>query len=112
MALAWYERPATRNLPRMNAPHDRRLRAARAVLVVSSLASLLAVAACAPKQGAGGGFQMPPMPVEVAVVASSNMSDAFRALGSLEALQEAEIVAEVAGRVMSLPFPEDRKSVV
>ena len=51
---------------------------------------------------------MPPMPVEVAEVSTTRMSDAFRALGSLEALQEAEIVAEVAGRVMSLPFPEGR----
>jgi len=92
----------------MIAPHDYRLRAARAVLVVTSLSSLLTLAACAPKQGAGGGFQMPPMPVEVAEVSTTRMSDEFRALGSLEALREAEIVAEVAGRVMSLPFPEGR----
>ena len=94
----------------MIAPHDRRPRAARAVLAVLSAASLVtfAAAGCAPKQGAGGGFKMPPMPVEVAEVTTTRMSDTFRALGSLEALQEAEIVAEVAGRVMSLPFPEGR----
>jgi membrane fusion protein (multidrug efflux system) len=48
------------------------------------------------------------MPVEVAEVTTSRMSDEFRALGSLEALQEAEVVAEVAGRVLALPFPEGR----
>ena len=93
----------------MIAPHDRRPRAARAALVVLCVASLVPFTACAPKTGgAGGGFQMPPMPVEVAEVTTSRMSDAFRALGSLEALQEAEVVAEVAGRVQSLPFPEGR----
>jgi len=82
-----------------------RLRAARAVLL---LAPLLA-AGCAPKgPGAGRGFQMPPMPVEVAEVQASRVSDEFRALGSLEALQEAEVVAEVSARVLSLPFPEGR----
>ncbi len=93
----------------MLTPHDRRLRAARAVIAVLSFASLIALAGCAPKPGgAGAGFTMPPMPVEVAEVSITRMSDAFRALGSLEALQEAEIVAEVAGRVMALPFPEGR----
>ena len=73
------------------------------------LASLFSVAGCAKKgAGPGGGFQMPPMPVEVAEVAAQSMSDEFRALGSLEALQEAEVVAEVPGRVLALPFPEGR----
>lgn len=93
----------------MIAPHDRRPRAARAVLAVSVLVSSLLAAGCAPKKGAGaGGFQMPPMPVEVAEVTTTRMSDEFRVLGSLEALQEAEVVAEVAGRVLALPFPEGR----
>jgi len=48
------------------------------------------------------------MPVEVAEVQASRVSDEFRALGSLEALQEAEVVAEVSARVLSLPFPEGR----
>ncbi len=93
----------------MIALHDRRLRAARAVLVPSFLLPLFLAASCAPKKGAGaGGFQMPPMPVEVAEVTTTRMSDEFRVLGSLEALQEAEVVAEVAGRVLALPFPEGR----
>ena len=92
----------------MTAPYDRRPRAARAVLVVSILLTPMFAAACAPKKGAGGGFQMPPMPVEVAEVTTTPMSDEFRVLGSLEALQEAEVVAEVAGRVIALPFPEGR----
>ena len=82
----------------------------RAVAVVAVLVSLLlASTGCAPRAGgAGRGFQMPPAPVEVAAVEMTRVSESFRALGSLEAHQEAEIVAEVAGRVMSLPFPEGR----
>lgn len=65
---------------------------------------------CAPKAGGpGGGFQMPPSPVEVAEVTVSRVSDSFRALGSLEALQEAEVVAEVSARVISLPFREGQR---
>jgi membrane fusion protein (multidrug efflux system) len=89
-------------------PTRRRTRTAFPVSTLLACLALLA-AGCAKKGGrAGGGFQMPPMPVEVAEVSAQNVSDAFRALGSLEALQEAEVVAEVAGRVMSLPFPEGR----
>ncbi len=77
-----------------------------AVLLFASAVSTLP--GCGGKGAGAGGFQMPPMPVEVAEVSAQSMSDEFRALGSLEALQEAEVVAEVAGRVLSLPFPEGR----
>lgn len=51
---------------------------------------------------------MPPMPVEVVTIERQTLRDPFRALGSLEALQEAEVVAEVAGRVLEVPFAEGR----
>jgi membrane fusion protein (multidrug efflux system) len=81
---------------------------ARVAVVLVLALSLPALAGCGKKGVGAGGFQMPPMPVEVAEVSAQSMSDAFRALGSLEALQEAEVVAEVAGRVLALPFPEGR----
>lgn len=76
-----------------------------------SLVLLLALAftGCGGKGAGGrGGFAMPPSPVEVAEVRSGAVRDLFRALGSLDALQEADVVAEVSGRVLALPFPEGR----
>lgn len=69
-----------------------------------------ALAGCGGGKGPGGrgGFAMPPSPVEVADVRATAVRDLFRALGSLDALQEADVVAEVSGRVLALPFPEGR----
>ncbi len=82
-------------------------RHAVAACALLSLILLVPQFGCAPKAGGPGrGFQMPPSPVEVAEATVSRVSDSFRALGSLEALQEAEVVAEVSARVLSLPFLE------
>ena len=54
----------------------------------------------------GGGFQMPPMPVEVAEVRSETVRDRFRALGSIEADEIVKVVNEVNAVVRELPFAE------
>src|SRR5262245_29639990 len=57
--------------------------------------------------GAGrGGFQMPPVPVEIADVQSGRMTDQFRAVGTIEAEEAVKIVNEIAGVVRELPFAE------
>ncbi len=54
----------------------------------------------------GGGFQMPPMPVEVADVRSEAFTDRFRGVGTIEAEETVRIVNEIAGVVRELPFAE------
>ena len=83
-------------------------RPSRVVRAVSYVVLLVLSSDCAKKGGGPGGFQMPPAPVEVAEATVTRVSDSFHALGSLQAWQEAEVVAEVAGRVLSLPFTEGR----
>jgi membrane fusion protein (multidrug efflux system) len=56
--------------------------------------------------GGGGGGGMPPMPVETAEAYATGMADEFTVIGSLEAEYEIEVVAEIAGRVLELPFEE------
>ncbi len=59
---------------------------------------------------AGGGFGgRPPMPVETANVTATGMADAFTVIGSLDAEYEIEVVAEVAARVLELPFKEGQQ---
>jgi membrane fusion protein (multidrug efflux system) len=70
-------------------------------------AGTAALAGCS-KGGAGGpgGFQMPPTPVEIATVSRGEVSDRFEAVGSMEAGEEIVVVAEIQGRIESLPFDE------
>ncbi len=85
------------------------LRASVRPLAFLALSLALPLAGCTPKAGGPGGRGgMPPMPVEVVTVQRQTVRDPFRALGSLEAIQEAEVVAEVAGRVLEVPFAEGR----
>ncbi len=85
-----------------------------AVALSAALSLPLTLISCSRGAGAGGaggrgpGGGMPPMPVEVVTLQRQTLRDPFRALGSLEALQEAEVVAEVAGRVLEVPFAEGR----
>ncbi|TMQ64617.1 MAG: efflux RND transporter periplasmic adaptor subunit [Candidatus Eisenbacteria bacterium] len=65
---------------------------------------LWAVASCA--RSHSGGFQMPPVPVEVAEVRSETVRDEFKALGTVEARETVKVVNEVAGVVRALPFAE------
>lgn len=77
-----------------------------AVFVALLLAAAAAFAGCA--GGPRGGFQMPPMPVEVADVRSEVVTDRFRGVGTIEAEETVRIVNEIAGVVRELPFAEGR----
>ena len=81
-----------------------RSRLAIALVLMAWLAT-----SCAPGGAGGKGFQMPPTPVELAPVHLENMRDEFHALGSIEALDNAQIVSELSGTVKSLPFIEGQQ---
>jgi len=68
------------------------------------LALALGLPGCGP--GGRGGFQMPPVPVEVAAVKSESVTDLFRGVGTVEAEETVRIVNEIAGVVRELPFAE------
>jgi membrane fusion protein, multidrug efflux system len=77
---------------------------------VSTAATLLALSGCSKggsgQGGPGGGFKMPPMPVEVAAVEQGTVSDRFEAVGTIEARDEITVVSEIDGLVEKLPFRE------
>jgi len=54
----------------------------------------------------GGGFQMPPTPVEAAVAESGSVRDEFTAVGTLEAGEIITVTSEISGIVRGLPFTE------
>ena len=87
-------------------PHTRPFGARAAALVIVALTALPALSGCAGR--AGGGFQMPPVAVEVAEVRSESVSDRFRALGTIEAEETVKIVNEISAVVRELPFAEGR----
>ncbi|MEK7347772.1 MAG: efflux RND transporter periplasmic adaptor subunit [Candidatus Eisenbacteria bacterium] len=82
--------------------HDRARAAARAL--ASLLAFTLVAGGC--KGGPKGGFSMPPMPVETAVVAPRSVADRFDAVGTIEAGEAITVVSEIDASVESLPFRE------
>jgi membrane fusion protein (multidrug efflux system) len=75
-----------------------------ATLATLLLAAALPLAGC--MGGPRGGFQMPPMPVEVADVKTERVADRFRGVGTIEAEETVRIVNEIAGVVRELPFAE------
>ena len=58
---------------------------------------------------AGGGYSMPPTPVEIAVVKSQLVRDKFEAVGTVEAEKEITVVSEIDASVLSVPFKEGQK---
>ena len=54
----------------------------------------------------GGGFQMPPTPVETAEVKVGTVANVFSTVGTLEAAEEVTLTTEVDGTVKKLPFVE------
>jgi membrane fusion protein (multidrug efflux system) len=89
-------------------PHSSNARFRLAAALTLALAGLGA-GSCAPGGAGGKGFQMPPTPVELAPVQLEDMRDDFHALGSIEALDNAQIVSEISGTVKSLPFTEGQE---
>lgn len=75
-----------------------------APVVLLLLLGLASLAGCA--GGGRGGFQMPPVPVEVADVQSQTVTDRFRAVGTIDAEETVRIVNEIGGVVRELPFAE------
>lgn len=61
---------------------------------------------CSKQAGAGGGFAMPPTPVEVAQANSQEVVDQFEAVGTIEAIESVVLVSEIDAMVVSLPFEE------
>ena len=78
-------------------------------LAVALVLAAWPATSCAPGGAGGKGFQMPPTPVELAPVHLENMRDEFHALGSIEALDNAQIVSEISGTVKSMPFIEGQQ---
>lgn len=73
-----------------------------------ALSALLAAMLAGCGGGGPGGFQMPPVPVEVADVRGETVTDLFRAVGTVEAEETVRIVNEIGGVVRELPFAEGR----
>lgn len=54
----------------------------------------------------GGGFQMPPTPVEVATIERGELVDRFETVGSFAAVQSIAVASEISGVVREVPFEE------
>lgn len=94
---------------RSPSPTPRGFRSRPSALAATLVIAAAGVVSCAPKAGGPGGhggFQMPPMPVEVAEVQPQHMRQQFRALGSIEADESIEVTSEESGVVKALPFKE------
>jgi membrane fusion protein (multidrug efflux system) len=69
------------------------------------LISLLILVSCQ-KGPKGGGFQMPPMPAEIAPVTQGAVADRFESVGNVEAGEAILVVSEIDAVVTKLPFQE------
>lgn len=74
-------------------------------ILLVMMVSGLSLSGCGGKQ-AGGGFSMPPTPVEVAAVSVQDVEDRFQAVGTIEAVEAVTVVSEIDGTVQDLPFQE------
>ncbi len=83
----------------------RGLRKSAALFPIIPALLALMISACTQQQ-AQGGFQMPPMPVETALVAQTTVIDPFEAVGTIEAEDAITVVSEMDALVISLPFRE------
>lgn len=54
----------------------------------------------------GGGFSMPPTPVEVTQAKKQAVADKFEAVGTIEANEAITVVSEIDAAVVKLPFEE------
>ncbi|MBN2009814.1 efflux RND transporter periplasmic adaptor subunit [candidate division KSB1 bacterium] len=68
----------------------------------------LLISSCS-KQKGGGGFSMPPTPVEVAPAEIKTVVDNFKAVGTIDAVEAITVVGEIDATVISLPFKEGQE---
>lgn len=78
------------------------------MIILTALAAGLVLGGCGEEQGAagGGGWAMPPSPVETAGVSTGAVADRFTAVGTVEAAESITVSSEIDGVVTALPFPE------
>lgn len=76
------------------------------LLVLALIAAGSLGSGCSGQGPGGGGFSMPPMPVEVAQVTSQEVVDQFEAVGTVEAIEAVTLVSEIDAIVVALPFEE------
>jgi len=67
---------------------------------------MVMLSGCKQQEAAGGGFSMPPMPVEVSTVTVQKVADKFEAVGTIEAINAITVVGEIDAAVTALPFRE------
>lgn len=72
----------------------------------AAISAAVLLVACGGEAQQGGGFQMPPMPVETALVKKETVSERFSAVGTIEADAAVTIVSEIDGVIEALPFEE------
>jgi membrane fusion protein (multidrug efflux system) len=77
----------------------------RSALIAAVFAAATATLGCNADK-AGGGFSMPPMPVEVSPVVVQTVEDKFEAVGTIEALEKVTVVSEIDAAIEELPFNE------
>jgi membrane fusion protein (multidrug efflux system) len=75
-------------------------------LLLIFAAMVLSAYGCSEPKAAGGGFSMPPMPVEVAQANVQKVADQFEAVGTIEAIEAVTLVSEIDATVVDLPFEE------
>lgn len=78
-------------------------------LLLTCASALLLGSGCSKQSGGGGGFTMPPMPVEVSQVTVQKVVDRFEAVGTIEASEAITVVSEIDGTVLSVPFHEGQE---
>jgi len=85
---------------------EREFRAAGAVLL---MAALLGCSKGGGAESGGGGFSMPPLPVETAAVLQMPVTDRFESVGTIEAGEAIDVVSEIDGVVVQMPFNEGKQ---
>jgi membrane fusion protein (multidrug efflux system) len=80
--------------------------AAGRLLHLALIAAIMTHFGCSKQDAGGGGFSMPPMPVEVAQATSQEVVDQFEAVGTIEAIESVILVSEIDAMVVALPFKE------
>ena len=76
------------------------------MLFAFAVSLILSGYGCSKQEAAGGGFSMPPTPVEVAPAQVQMISDRFEAVGTIEAAAAITVVSEIDAAVLRLPFEE------